>query len=99
VKAHDDFHCGGARAGNDGHAGQRAKPAARRRDHPRAQERDPDRHAGGVLWRDRLLRLRPRLDQRVLSALLPLRALLVESVISLHERIEAASARRPPALI
>ena len=85
-----DCDGGGAFALNHGLAGQRAKPAARRRDHPRAQERDFDRHAGGLLWGDRLLRLRPRLDQRLLSPLLPMRALLVEGVIGLRERIEAA---------
>jgi hypothetical protein len=48
AKAHDDFDRGGTLAGHDGHASQRAKPAARRRPHLRAQERYPDRYAGGV---------------------------------------------------
>jgi hypothetical protein len=42
------------------------------------------------------LRLRPRLDQRVLPPLLPMRTLLVRGGLAIvPECIEAASARRP----
>jgi hypothetical protein len=99
AKGHDDFDCGSAFAGNHGLAGQCAKPAARRCQHPCAQERNPDRHAGGVLRGNRLLRLRPRLDQRVLPPLLPMRTLLVRGGSAIvPECFEAASARRPLAL-
>jgi hypothetical protein len=90
AKAHDDVDCRGALAGHHGHAGQRTKPAARRRQHPRAQERNPDRYAGGVLRRNRLLRLRPRLGQRVRSPLLSMCSLLV----SRASNVEMPS--RPP---
>ena len=75
------------------------KPAARRCQHPCAQERNPDLHACGVLRGNGLLRLRTRLDQRLLPPLLPMRALLVRSASAVvPECIEAASARRPLAL-
>jgi hypothetical protein len=60
---------------------------------------NPDRHAGGVLRGNRLLRFLPRLDQRVLPSLLPMRTLLVRGGSAIvPECIEAASARRPLAL-
>ena len=86
-------------AGNHGLAGQCAKPAARRCQHPCAQKRNPDRHAGGVLRGNRLLRLRPRLDQRVLPPVAADAYPAGEGRVGYRSgMLEAASARRPLAL-
>ncbi len=81
AKAHDNLDRSGTLAGSHGLAGQCAKPAAWRRPNPcSTQKRNPDRHAGGMLRGDRLLRLRPGLDQCLRSPLLSVRSLLAVAV-------------------
>lgn len=71
------FECRSFCIGNFGVAGQRAERTARCSQHSCAQKRHADCAAGSLERHNRLLRLRPGLDQRLRTALLPLRPLLV----------------------
>lgn len=81
-KTHDDIYGSGARAGNDGHDGQRSNPGAGCCVLPRtADERDADCQTGrlsGIHWS---LWLWPGLDQFVPWRLLPVCSLLVSGRI------------------
>ena len=75
--AHSDIECRSVCIGNFGVAGQRAERTPRCGQRSCAQKRHADCAAGGLQRHNRLLRLRPGLDQRLRTALLPLRPLLV----------------------
>jgi hypothetical protein len=77
AKAVNQFGCGSAHGGSCGFSGQRANCATRSRLPPIAQERKLDRPTGGLQRKNRRLRVRPWLGQRLPAALLSMRAVLV----------------------
>ncbi len=91
AKAHDDLDHSGTLAGSHGLAGQCAKPAAWRRPNPCTKKRNLDRHAGRMLRGDRLLRLRPRLDQCLRSPLLSVCSLLAVVMNTIRGRLSNGS--------